>query len=92
MTTSALVPAVWGKRAVRRFWTCWEAEFPEPKESWNRLPIDWATTVMTMMARDPDEQDPAAVVEAPSRQPAQRRVLGRGGAGVDAGSGTSGGG
>ncbi len=49
MTTSALVPAVWGKRAARRFCTCWEAELPEPNESWNRLPMDWATTVMAMM-------------------------------------------
>ena len=49
MTTSALVPAVCGKRAARRFWTCCEAELPDPKESWNRLPMDWATTVMTMM-------------------------------------------
>ena len=50
MTTSALVPAVFGKRAVNRFCTCCDAELPEPNESWNRLPMDWATTVMTMIA------------------------------------------
>ena len=82
MTTSALVPAVWGKRAARRFCTCCEAELPEPNESWNRLPMDWATTVMTMMAPIQSEQDPAAVVVAPAGQPAQRGVLGLAGSPV----------
>ncbi len=50
ITTSALVPAVCGKRAARRFCTCWDAELPESNDSWNRLPMDWPTTVITMMA------------------------------------------
>ena len=76
MTTSALVPAVFGKRAAKRFCTCCDAELPEPNESWNRLPMDWATTVMTMIAADPQEQDPTAVVVAPARQAPQCGVLG----------------
>ncbi len=49
-TTSAVEPAVCGKRAARRFCTCCEAEFPDSKEIWNRLPIDWATIVTTTIA------------------------------------------
>ena len=49
-TTSALVPEACGNRAASRFCTRWEGELPESNDSWNRLPMDWPSTVITMMA------------------------------------------
>ena len=50
-TTSAVSPALAGKRAVRSSAACCDSVLPAVNLFWKRVPTTWATTVMPMRAR-----------------------------------------
>ena len=78
MTTSAVVPAVCGNRAWRMFCTRWGGRVPRREAVLKAAPDALGQHGDGHQPDDPQEEDEAATLVAPRRQPPERALLSRG--------------